>query len=147
MLDGPPLWCRRRFYVICYPSYLVFFKGISTHRHMLSFLCLLRFFMPHRSLCLQFILPLVIQKHQLYFSFFSCDPLLVSIILCIGSLLFRFSCQTGTWTHHVSMWYPLFFPPICLLSYCFYLRTLILRYVLPPVQVIPCIYRCYQKSH
>lgn len=48
------------------------------------------------------------------------------------SLLFRFSCQTGVWTHHVSTWYPLLFPPTC----CFHLRTLILRNVLPQVQVI-----------
>lgn len=39
LLDGPLLWCRKRFYVICYPSYIVFFKGISTHRHMLSSSC------------------------------------------------------------------------------------------------------------
>lgn len=38
--------------------------------------------MPHCSLCLQFILFLFIQKHQLYLNFFSCDSVLGSITLC-----------------------------------------------------------------
>lgn len=119
MLEGPSLGCRRRFYMICYPRSLVFFKGISAYRHIVC----LSDEVLYVSL---FPLPAVhsvsfYPETSTVFQLFSCDSVLGSITLCSGSLLYRFSCQTGVWTHRVSMFSLLAL--ICLQSYCFHLRT------------------------
>lgn len=88
--------------------------------------CLLKFFMPHHSLCLQFILSLATHKHQLYFNLF-----LVILYLYLSSSVLA-TCFSGfpeRWVfRHTMFLCGIPFSSVCLQSYWFSPpRTLILE--------------------